>query len=73
MFGGVGAGGEFVDGFAAQIEADPGSDGRVTNELTLKESSGGTRDKRPLTGVLGGGGKRLSLKTGDGRISLRNY
>ena len=64
---------ELPDGFAAQIDADPGSDGRVTNELTLTGSGGGTRDKRPLTGVLGAGGKRLSIKTGDGRISLRSY
>jgi hypothetical protein len=64
---------ELPDGFAAQIDADPGSDGRVTNELTLTGVAGGTREKRTLTGVLGTGGKRLTLKTGDGRISLKNY
>jgi len=64
---------ELPEGFAALIDADPGSDGRVTNELTLTAVTGGTRDKRPLVGTLGAGGKRLSLKTGDGRISLKNY
>ena len=64
---------ELPDGFAAQIDADPGSDGRVTNELTLTGLVGGTREKRLLTGVLGTGGKRLSIKTGDGRISLKSY
>jgi DUF4097 and DUF4098 domain-containing protein YvlB len=64
---------ELPDGFAAQIEADPGADGRVRNDLKLANVVGGTRDKRVLTGALGEGGRRLSIRTGDGTIRLTNY
>ena len=63
---------ELPEGFAAEIEADPGS-GRVRNDLGLANVVGGTRDKRPLKGSLGSGGKRLLVKTHDGTIHLTRY
>ena len=64
---------ELPDGFVAQIEADPGSDGRVRNDLKLADMTGGTREKRILTGALGLGGKRLTIRSTDGTIRLTNY
>jgi hypothetical protein len=64
---------ELPDGFHAEIEADPSSDGRVRNDLTLSGQTGGTRETRALKGVLGEGGKRLTVRTGDGNIRLTNY
>lgn len=64
---------ELPDGFAADIEADPSSNGRVRNDLTLTSQAGGTRDSRVLTGRLGAGGRKLSIRTGDGTIRLTNY
>jgi hypothetical protein len=64
---------ELPPGFNAQIEADPGSDGRVRNDLTLTSLAGGTRETRTLTGLLGQGGRRLTLRTGDGTIRLTSY
>ena len=64
---------ELPDGFDAEIEAEPGSGDRVRNDLTLTSQTGGTRDARTLKGTLGDGGKRLTLRTGDGTIRLTNY
>jgi hypothetical protein len=64
---------ELPDGFSADIEADPGSDGRVRNDLDLTNVAGGTRDKRALRGTLGQGGKKLVIHTGDGTIHLTKY
>jgi len=64
---------ELPDGFAALIEADPGSGGRVRSDLKLEKVVGGTREKRTLTGALGQGGRRLTIRTGDGTIRLTNY
>jgi hypothetical protein len=64
---------ELPEGFAAEIEADPGSDGRVRNDLTLANVTGGTREKRALKGSLGAGGRKLLIKTGDGTIHLTRY
>jgi DUF4097 and DUF4098 domain-containing protein YvlB len=64
---------ELPDGFSADIEADPSSDGRVRNDLTLSSVSGGTRETRVLKGMLGDGGKRLTLRTSEGSIRLTNY
>jgi DUF4097 and DUF4098 domain-containing protein YvlB len=64
---------ELPDDFAADIEADPGSDGRVRNDLELTKAAGGTREGRALRGTLGAGGHRLSLRTGDGTIRLVSY
>ncbi len=64
---------ELPDGFNANVEADPGSDGRARSELTLADTTGGTRSDRVLRGRLGVGGKKLILRTGDGTIRLTNY
>jgi hypothetical protein len=64
---------ELPAGFAAQIDADPGSGGRVRSDLKLANAVGGTRDARTLTGALGDGGARFSIRTGDGTIRLTNY
>jgi hypothetical protein len=64
---------ELPDGFNAEIEAEPGSGDRVRNDLTLTSQTGGTREARTLKGRLGDGGKRLTLRTGDGTIRLTNY
>jgi hypothetical protein len=64
---------ELPEGFDADIEADPGSDGRARSDLTLVNVSGGTRSERVLRGRLGQGGHRLLLRTGDGSINLTNY
>jgi DUF4097 and DUF4098 domain-containing protein YvlB len=64
---------ELPDDFNAQIEADPGADSRVRNELTLVDSSGGTRDQRTLRGTLGEGGHRVVIRTGDGTVRLIRY
>ena len=64
---------ELPEGFDADIEADPGSDGRARSDLTLVNVSGGTRSERVLRGRLGQGGHRLLLRTADGGIRLTNY
>jgi hypothetical protein len=64
---------ELPEGFAALIEADPGSGGRVRSELKLENTAGGTREKRTLTGALGQGGRKFTIRTGDGTIRLTNY
>jgi len=64
---------ELPEGFSAEIEADPGSDGRVRNDLILANVVGGTREKRALRGSLGTGGKKLTIRTGDGTIHLTRY
>ena len=64
---------ELPDDFNAEIEAEPSSDGRVRNDLTLAGQTGGTRESRALKGRLGEGGRRLILRTGDGTIRLTNY
>jgi hypothetical protein len=64
---------ELPDGFNAEIEADPGSDGRARSDLTLVNASGGTREHRTLRGRLGTGGRLFVLRTGDGTIRLTNY
>jgi Putative adhesin len=61
---------ELPDGFDADIEADPGHDGRARNGLVLANVTGGTRDEPTLRGRLGKGGHPLVLRTGDGTIRL---
>lgn len=61
---------ELPDGFDADIEADPGSDGRARSDLALVNVTGGTREERTLRGRLGQGGRRFLLRTGDGTIRL---
>ena len=64
---------ELPDGFSAEIEAEPGSDDRVRNDLTLSSESGGTREAKTLKGRLGQGGRRLTLRSSDGPIRLMSY
>jgi hypothetical protein len=64
---------ELPDGFSAELEADPGSDGRARSELQLIDMSGGTREQRVLRGRLGEGGHRFVLRTGDGTIRITSY
>jgi hypothetical protein len=64
---------ELPEGFAALIDADPGSGGRVRSDLKLENAAGGTREKRTLTGTLGQGGRKLTIRTGDGTVRLTNY
>jgi hypothetical protein len=64
---------ELPEGFNAEIEADPGSDGRARSDLVLANLTGGTRDHRTLRGRLGSGGKLFTLRTGDGTIRITNY
>lgn len=63
---------ELPEGFAAQIEADC-ADGRVRNDLPLAVASGGTSRDRTLVGTLGAGGRKLTVRTGDGTIRLSSY
>lgn len=69
---------ELPAGFNAMIDADPGSDGRVRSDFTLTNPSGAnitgkSRENGPVSGQLGAGGKRLTLRTGDGTIRITNY
>jgi len=64
---------ELPDGFNADIEADPGSDGHARSELTLVNVTGGTRADRTLRGRSGDGGHLFRLRTGDGTIRLTKY
>ena len=69
---------ELPAGFNAMIDADPGSDGRVRSDFTLTNSGAAntsekSRDRGPVAGQLGTGGKRLTLRTGDGTIRITNY
>ena len=60
------------DNFDADIEADPGSDGRAHSDLHLVNLTGGTEEKPVLRGRLGQGGHQFVLRTGDGTIRLTN-
>lgn len=69
---------ELPAGFNATVDADPGSDGRVHSDFTLANSTGANitgkkREKGPVAGQIGTGGKRLTLRTGDGTIRITNY
>ena len=61
---------ELPEGFNAEIEADPGSDGRARSELALVNVTGGTRSERMLRGRAGEGGHTFRLRTSDGTIRL---
>jgi hypothetical protein len=64
---------ELPDDLNAEVEADPGSDGRTRSEFTLVDAKGGTRTERLLRGRLGEGGHLFQLRTGDGTIRLIKY
>jgi DUF4097 and DUF4098 domain-containing protein YvlB len=56
--------------FAAELDAHSG-DGSIRNELTLA-AEGGEVSKRTVRARLGGGGKTLKIRTGDGSIRLKS-
>lgn len=71
---------ELPSGFGAMIEADPGSDGRVYSDFTLSNTTGPAigpngkaRERGAVSGQLGTGGKRLTLRTHDSTIRITNY
>ena len=64
---------ELPEGFNAEIDADPGSEGRARSEFTLTQASGGTREGSVLRGRLGAGGRAFILRTGDGSIRILRY
>jgi hypothetical protein len=64
---------EIPTGFNANVEADPGSDGRARSDIVLADATGGTRERRLLQGRIGDGGFTLLLRTRDGGIRLTNY
>ncbi len=69
---------ELPSGFNAMIDADPGTDGRVHSDFTLTNAAGGTftgrsRTHGAVSGQLGTGGRRLTLRSGDGTIRITNY
>jgi hypothetical protein len=62
--------------FAAELDAHTG-DGSIRNELSLPAEAGGDdrrgdESKHSLRARLGGGGKTLTIRTGDGSIHLRS-
>jgi hypothetical protein len=61
---------ELPDGFNADIDADPGSDGQARCDLALANASGGTSEEPVLRGRLGQGGHAIRLRTEDGTIHL---
>jgi DUF4097 and DUF4098 domain-containing protein YvlB len=56
--------------FGAELDAHTG-DGAIRNDLEIKTASGGEVSRRTVRGVLGAGGKRMRVRTGDGSIYLR--
>lgn len=71
---------ELPNGFGAMIEADPGSDGRVYSDFALTNTTGPAfgpngkaRERGAVSGQLGTGGKRLTLRTNDSTIRITNY
>ena len=69
---------ELPSNFNAFVDADPGSDGRVHSDFTLENAKGANitgkkREKGPVSGQIGTGGKHLTLRTGDGTIRITNY
>jgi DUF4097 and DUF4098 domain-containing protein YvlB len=55
--------------FGAELDAHTG-DGTIRNDLTV-ENAGEDKARRTLRGRLGGGGKLLRVRTGDGGIRLK--
>lgn len=56
--------------FSASLDAYTG-DGRIRNDLTVEAMDEESRSRRTLRGQLGGGGRLLKVRTGDGSIALR--
>jgi len=60
------------DGFGADLDAHTG-DGSIRNDLDVVGSAGEDREerRRTLRGRVGGGGRQIRVRTGDGTIRLR--
>jgi hypothetical protein len=61
---------DLPSGIDADVDADPGDDGHVRNHLSLTNVTGGTHDEPRLRGRIGAGGHRVTIRTGDGTITL---
>jgi DUF4097 and DUF4098 domain-containing protein YvlB len=55
--------------FSAEIDADS-RDGRVTSDFDGLEGTHGDNDRGTLRGRIGGGGHKLTLRSGDGSIAI---
>jgi hypothetical protein len=55
--------------FAAELDAHTG-DGSIRNDLDISRD-GSEVSRRTVRGRLGGGGRQLRIRTGDGSIRLR--
>ncbi len=56
--------------FGAELDAHTG-DGAIRNDLDVAAAGAGEINRRTVRGRLGGGGRQLRIRTGDGSIRLR--
>jgi DUF4097 and DUF4098 domain-containing protein YvlB len=63
---------ELPDGFSAELDAHTGDGGVRLQDVTLSNVSGQI-GRNNVRGTLGGGGRTLRLRTGDGSITLRRF
>lgn len=56
--------------FGAELDAHTG-DGTIRNDLSVETPDSESANRRTVRGRLGGGGKQLRIRTGDGSIRLR--
>lgn len=56
--------------FGAELDAHTG-DGAIRNELEVSSSGSAEVSRRTVRGRIGGGGRQLRIRTGDGSIRLR--
>lgn len=61
---------EVPDGFGAELDVETG-DGRVSVRDVSFSSSGDSRDRRSARGRIGSGGPRITIRSGDGSITVR--
>jgi len=57
--------------FGAELDAHTG-DGSIRNDLSVTSAESPEGNRRTVKGRLGGGGKQLRIRTGDGSIRLRS-
>jgi hypothetical protein len=63
---------ELPDGFGAELDAHTGDGGVRLQDVTLSNVSGQI-GRNNVKGTLGGGGRTLRVRTGDGSITLRRF
>jgi hypothetical protein len=61
---------EVPDGFGAELDAHTGDGGIHMQDVTLSNVTGNI-GKNSLRGRLGGGGRTVRVRTGDGSITLK--